>query len=121
VAAKIKAYQQDEVILGYRTILNEEKLGVELVRAVIEVKITPERGGGFDRLAVFGMGADQTRQVQQGQSARQGQAVRRPAFRQAGAVGLTTTGTYIWGVNRGAGVASWLIDSGDCRQSASAL
>ena len=51
VAAKIKAYEQDEVILGYRTILNEEKLGVEVVRAVIEVKITPERGGGFDRLA----------------------------------------------------------------------
>jgi DNA-binding Lrp family transcriptional regulator len=32
-------------------VLNEEKLGVDLVRAVIEVKITPERGGGFDRLA----------------------------------------------------------------------
>lgn len=51
VTAKIKAYENDEVILGYRTILNEEKLGVDLVRAVIEVKITPERGGGFDRLA----------------------------------------------------------------------
>jgi DNA-binding Lrp family transcriptional regulator len=51
VASRIKAYEKDEVILGYRTILNEEKLGVDLVRAVIEVKITPERGGGFDRLA----------------------------------------------------------------------
>ncbi len=51
VTAKIKAYETDQVILGYRTILNEERLGVELVRAVIEVKITPERGGGFDRLA----------------------------------------------------------------------
>ena len=51
VAAKINAYETEEVILGYRTILNEEKLGVDLVRAVIEVKITPERGGGFDRLA----------------------------------------------------------------------
>jgi DNA-binding Lrp family transcriptional regulator len=51
VAEKIKAYEREEVILGYRTILNEEKLGVNLVRAVIEVKITPERGGGFDRLA----------------------------------------------------------------------
>src|SRR6185436_11910706 len=51
VAAKIKAYEADEIILGYRTIVNEEKLGVEAVRAVIEVKITPERGGGFDRLA----------------------------------------------------------------------
>jgi DNA-binding Lrp family transcriptional regulator len=51
VAAKIKGYESDQVILAYRTILNEEKLGVESVRAVIEVKITPERGGGFDRLA----------------------------------------------------------------------
>src|SRR5205809_6086899 len=51
VAAKIKAYEKDQIILGYRTILNEEKLGVDRVRAVIEVKITPERGGGFDRLA----------------------------------------------------------------------
>lgn len=51
VIAKIKRYESDQVILGYRTILNEERLGVEMVRAVIEVKITPERGGGFDRLA----------------------------------------------------------------------
>lgn len=51
VAAKIKSYEADRVILGYRAILNEEKLGLEIVRAVIEVKITPERGGGFDRLA----------------------------------------------------------------------
>ena len=51
VTQKIKAYEDGEVILGYRTILNEEKLGVDLVRAVIEVKITPEREGGFDRLA----------------------------------------------------------------------
>ena len=51
VVAKIKAYEADNVILGYRTVVNEEKLGLETVRAVIEVKITPERGGGFDRLA----------------------------------------------------------------------
>ena len=51
VAAKIKTYEENRVILGYRTVLNEEKLGVDRVRAVIEVKITPERGGGFDRLA----------------------------------------------------------------------
>jgi len=41
----------EHVILGYRAILDEEKLGLDIVRAVIEVKITPERGGGFDRLA----------------------------------------------------------------------
>jgi DNA-binding Lrp family transcriptional regulator len=51
VAAAIKDYEAEQVILGYRTILNEEKLGMELVRAVIEVKITPERDGGFNRIA----------------------------------------------------------------------
>ena len=51
VTAKIKSYEADEVILGYRTVLNEEKLERDIVRALIEVKITPERGGGFDRLA----------------------------------------------------------------------
>lgn len=51
VARRIKAAEDDRTILGYRTLLNEEKLGLDLVRAVIEVKITPERGGGFDRLA----------------------------------------------------------------------
>jgi DNA-binding Lrp family transcriptional regulator len=51
VSAKIKSYEDDHVILGYRAVLNEEKIGDEVVRAVIEVKITPERGGGFDRLA----------------------------------------------------------------------
>jgi DNA-binding Lrp family transcriptional regulator len=51
VSARIKAYESDEVILGYRAVLNEEKLDRDIVCAVIEVKITPERGGGFDRLA----------------------------------------------------------------------
>jgi DNA-binding Lrp family transcriptional regulator len=51
IAAKIKSYETGHVILGYRAVLNEEKTGDDIVRAVIEVKITPERGGGFDRLA----------------------------------------------------------------------
>ncbi len=51
VTARIKAYEADNIILGYRSILNEEKLGVDTVRAVIEVRITPEREGGFDRIA----------------------------------------------------------------------
>ena len=51
VARRIKSYEADQVILGYHAVLNEEKLGRDIVRAVIEVKITPERGGGFDRLA----------------------------------------------------------------------
>jgi DNA-binding Lrp family transcriptional regulator len=51
VIARIRKFESDRVVLGYHALLNEEKLGVDTVRAVIEVKITPERGGGFDRLA----------------------------------------------------------------------
>ena len=51
VIALIRRHEAEGVILGYRAILNEEKLGLDIVRAAIEVKITPERGGGFDRLA----------------------------------------------------------------------
>ncbi len=51
IAAQIKTYEDQHVILGYRAVLNEEKTGADVVSAVIEVKITPERGGGFDRLA----------------------------------------------------------------------
>lgn len=48
---RLRQLIEDQVVLGYRAILNEEKLGRDLVRAVIEVRITPERGGGFDKLA----------------------------------------------------------------------
>jgi len=39
VSARIKFFEAEHIILGYRTILNEEKLGVDTVRALIEVKI----------------------------------------------------------------------------------
>jgi len=51
VAAKIKGYEAEGVILGYRTVINDDKLGLDSVRAMIEVRITPEREGGFDRIA----------------------------------------------------------------------
>lgn len=51
VRARIQALTEAGVLLGYRAVLNEEKLGRDIVRALIEVKITPERGGGFDKLA----------------------------------------------------------------------
>ncbi len=51
VRSRIKQAEQNHLVLGYRAVLNEEKLGRDLVRAMIEVKITPERGGGFDKLA----------------------------------------------------------------------
>lgn len=51
VTAKIRQYEKEQVILGYHAILDEEKLAVDRVRAAIEVKLTPEREGGFDRIA----------------------------------------------------------------------
>ena len=48
---KIKAFEDDGTILGYGAILNEDKIDSGLVRAVIEVKLTPERDGGFDHVA----------------------------------------------------------------------
>ena len=51
VTRRVKAYEADGVILGYSTMIDSEKVGDQFVTAVIEVKITPEREGGFDRVA----------------------------------------------------------------------
>ena len=51
VADKIRKLEDENTILAYHAVLNEEKMEVDAVRAVIEVKITPERSGGFDRIA----------------------------------------------------------------------
>jgi len=48
---KIAAYEKSGVIRGYQALVNEDLLNLSRVRAVIEVKITPEREGGFDRVA----------------------------------------------------------------------
>ena len=51
VEAEISRLEREGVILGYQTIINREKWDTDIVTAVIEVKITPERDGGFDRIA----------------------------------------------------------------------
>ena len=51
VAARIESLEKDGVIIGYTTVINREKWDPDTVTAVIEVKITPERDGGFDRIA----------------------------------------------------------------------
>ena len=51
VHARIANFEKEGTILGYQAILNADKTDEDSVTAVIEVKITPERGGGFDRLA----------------------------------------------------------------------
>jgi DNA-binding Lrp family transcriptional regulator len=51
VRTRLQALESSRQIMGYRAILNEEAIQRDVVRAVIEVRITPERGGGFDKLA----------------------------------------------------------------------
>lgn len=47
----IETYERDGVILGYRAIVNWNKVGIDEVIAIIEVKLTPKRGAGFDETA----------------------------------------------------------------------
>lgn len=51
VRTRIEEYEKQGIIRGYRAIVNEDQLAVSDVTAVIEVKVTPERDGGFDRIA----------------------------------------------------------------------
>lgn len=52
VAEKISSWEKDGTILGYHAVTNPEMVGDTSVSAFIEVRLTPERGGGFDRLAM---------------------------------------------------------------------
>ncbi len=51
IAEQISQFEKDGVILGYHAVVDPEKTGNSGVTALIEVKLTPERGGGFDLLA----------------------------------------------------------------------
>jgi len=51
VADRIARLEADGVLLGYQAVVDSQKVSGSIVTAVVEVKITPERGGGFDRLA----------------------------------------------------------------------
>jgi DNA-binding Lrp family transcriptional regulator len=51
VSARIADFEKSGVIRGYQAILNEDKLDLDKVTAVIEVKVTPQREGGFDTIA----------------------------------------------------------------------
>ncbi len=51
VQKAIEKYEEDEVIVGYTTLVNWDKTGKESVVAMIEVKLTPQRGEGFDKVA----------------------------------------------------------------------
>ena len=51
VKAAIKRYEDEKIILGYQAIVDWDRTQREAVTALIEVKVTPQRGDGFDRVA----------------------------------------------------------------------
>jgi DNA-binding Lrp family transcriptional regulator len=52
VENRITSWENDGTILGYQAVIDNDKAGELGVSAFIEVKVIPERGGGFDRLAM---------------------------------------------------------------------
>ncbi len=51
VAAAVAEMEADSVICGYPTLIDWDKTDRERVTALIEVKVTPQRGQGFDKIA----------------------------------------------------------------------
>ncbi|MBR4759470.1 MAG: Lrp/AsnC family transcriptional regulator [Lachnospiraceae bacterium] len=51
VANELKAMEESGIICGYHTLIDWEKTSIEKVTALIEVRVTPQRGQGFDNIA----------------------------------------------------------------------
>ncbi|MCD8330851.1 MAG: Lrp/AsnC family transcriptional regulator [Lachnospiraceae bacterium] len=51
VAEELAAMERENVICGYHTLINWDNTPREVVTAMIEVKVTPQRGMGFDKIA----------------------------------------------------------------------
>ncbi|MCI8474616.1 MAG: Lrp/AsnC family transcriptional regulator [Oscillospiraceae bacterium] len=51
VRRQVKEFESQGLILGYRAVVDWDRTEREAVTALIEVKVTPQRGEGFDRVA----------------------------------------------------------------------
>ena len=51
VADEIRRLERDRIIVKYNAVVNMERVDREMVQALIEVKVTPQREKGFDALA----------------------------------------------------------------------
>ena len=51
VMNELEAMEQEHIICGYHTLVDWEKTSIEKVNALIEVRVTPQRGRGFDSIA----------------------------------------------------------------------
>ncbi len=51
VINELQRMEEERVICGYPTLIDWNKAGIEKVTALIEVRVTPQRDMGFDRVA----------------------------------------------------------------------
>ena len=51
VLNELEAMEAEHIICGYHTLINWDKTGIEKVTAMIEVRVTPQRDMGFDKVA----------------------------------------------------------------------
>ncbi len=51
VAERISRYENEGIIRGYKSVINWDKVDNEHVTALIEIKVTPKRGHGFEEIA----------------------------------------------------------------------
>lgn len=51
VANELKKLEEERVICGYHTMIDWDKTTIEKVTALIEVRVTPKRGRGFEEIA----------------------------------------------------------------------
>ncbi len=63
VRARIKKYEDDGIIKGYRALVNYEKVQDAGVTAYIELKVTPQKKSGFDEIAKRIMSFDEVESV----------------------------------------------------------
>ena len=51
VMNELEKMEEEHIICGYHTLIDWDKAGIEKVTALIEVRVTPQRGMGFDKIA----------------------------------------------------------------------
>lgn len=51
IANELEAMEAEGIICGYHTLINWENTSVDKISALIEVRVTPQRGQGFDHIA----------------------------------------------------------------------
>lgn len=51
ISQELTQMEKDRIICGYHTLINWDNTSTEKVTALIEVKVTPQRGEGFDKIA----------------------------------------------------------------------